>query len=82
MRVELILDTTDHRDTAMRDEINGWLNYLTLRGAWTLTETEADQDEDDEGEGRWTTLTFDFVEALDAADFRYWRCLNGRGRLL
>jgi hypothetical protein len=75
MRVEIILDTTDHRDCAVRDEINGWLHHAT-RNLWTVSETEAD----DDGNGT-VTLLFDFRDPLDASDFRYWRGLQGRGWL-
>jgi hypothetical protein len=30
MRLEIILDTDDHRDRAIRDEINGWLYLFTV----------------------------------------------------
>jgi hypothetical protein len=73
MRVEIVLDITDHRDCTMRDEINGWLHHAT-RNLWTVDETEAD-----DGEVR---LLFDFRDPNDASDFRYWRGLEGRGRLI
>jgi hypothetical protein len=73
MRVEIILDPKDHRDIAMRDEINGWLHHAP-RGAWTMTETEAD----DEG---LTTLTYGFRDCLDAHDLLYRHGVLGRGRL-
>jgi hypothetical protein len=76
MRVEIILDTSDHRDCAIRGEIKGWLHYAT-RNLWTVDETEID----DGDEGR-VTLTVTFHDPNDASDFRYWRGLQGHGRLV
>jgi hypothetical protein len=81
MRVEIILDTTDHRDCAMRDEIDGWLHYSSLRGARTMTETEIETDDDGDDEGR-RLLIYTFTDPLDAHDLCHWRGLQGRGRLI
>jgi hypothetical protein len=72
MKVTLTIDTTDPRDLSMRDEINGWLHHVA-RSSWTIDETEADDDT------RLTTLTYGFVDPLDAEDFYRWRGLSGRG---
>jgi hypothetical protein len=70
MRVEIVLDITDHRDCAIRDEVIGWLHQMT-RNRWTVSETEADD------EGR-TLLTYAFHDALDADDL--YRRLAPRAR--
>jgi hypothetical protein len=74
MRVTLTIDPTDRRDIEMYAEARGWLHHCT-RSSWTVSETEIGN------EGR-TALTFNFDGPLDASDFRYWRGLHGRGRLL
>jgi hypothetical protein len=74
VRVTLTIDPTDSRDIAMYSEARGWLHPRT-RSSWTVSETEIGN------EGR-TALTFNFDDPLDASDFRYWRGLRGRGRLL
>jgi hypothetical protein len=79
MRVTLTIDPANTRDLAMRDEINGWLLYVPLRRAWTMTESEIEREADD-NEKR-VTLRFSFVDALDAHDFYAWRGIQGRGRL-
>jgi len=76
MRVEIDLDPTDHGDAAIRDEINGWLHHAT-RNLWTVDETEADDDDDGT-----VTVSVTFHDPNDASDFRYWRGLEGRGRLI
>jgi hypothetical protein len=41
MRVNLTTDPADPRDTALTEEIRGWLRTGAV-GSWTVRETEAD----------------------------------------
>ena len=66
MRIEIIIDPADHRDVALRTEIDLWLQ-CTARDQWTVTETDIEADDDADGTGR-TRLAYSFRDVMDADD--------------
>ena len=64
MRERLIIDPSYNRPDKIRQDVRTWLQRHT-RNKWKISE-------DGDFDGR-TVVTVDFIDSMDAADFRQWR---------